>query len=121
MIERTKLSVAAISALLLLGGCARTQLGSDLHSAGAPCRDQQFKDKIALDECLTARERSVWAKDEPATLDIHDRFASRRLDLARQYDSGAITRKQYSEKLEQLDMDTRKELRQRREEIAAKQ
>jgi hypothetical protein len=117
---RQELSAVAISALLALGGCAeRSQLGSDLHAAGDACRQQNFKDKTSLDECLTAHERPLWAKEEPATLDVYDRFAQQRLDLARQYDSGAITRTQYSDKLDQLKSDIRHELRRRHEETAA--
>ena len=122
MVERKRQSVLALAMLLLLAGCAaRSQFVSDLHSAEAPCRDQHFKDKAALDDCLGARERPVWAREDPATLDLYDGFAKARAALARQYDSGAITEGQYSDKLDQLESDTAKAIDQRRKEVAAKQ
>ncbi len=119
MVGRKRRSVLALSMLLFVAACARSQLVSDLHSAEAPCRDQHFKDKAALDDCLGARERPVWAKDDPATLDLYDGFARARAALARQYDSGAITERQYSDKLDQLETETAKAIDQRRQEIAA--
>jgi hypothetical protein len=121
MIERKRRSVLALAMLLLLAACAKSQLVSDLHSAEAPCRDQHFKEKVALDDCLGARERPVWAREDPATLDLYDGFARARAALARQYDSGAITERQYSDKLDQLETETAKAIDQRRKEIAAKQ
>jgi hypothetical protein len=109
----------AIAALVLLAACARTPLGSDLHAAGADCRTQQFSDKAALVACLNQHERPVWAKDDPATLDIYDHFAEQRTALARRYDSGAITEPQYRAELDQLEADSRAALAERRKQTAA--
>lgn len=122
MNERSKqprLMVAA--AMLLLAGCARTQLGSDLHKVDAACEDQNFKNKSGLVSCLTEQERPVWAKDEPGTLDLYDSFAQQRARLAQQYDSGAITQQQYSDRLDQIETDTRKQLVERRKQTATTQ
>jgi hypothetical protein len=121
MAERKTYSVLALAMVLLVAACARSQLVSDLHSAEAPCRDQHFKDKAALDDCLGARERPVWAREDPATLDLYDGFARARAALARQYDGGTITERQYNDKLDQLESETAKTIDQRRQEIAAKQ
>jgi hypothetical protein len=122
MVERKKRSVLTLAMLLLLAACAaRSQLVSDLHSADAPCRDQHFKDKAGLDDCLSARERPVWAREDPATLDLYDGFAKARAALARQYDSGAITEGQYSDQLDQLESATAKAIDRRRQEVASKQ
>jgi hypothetical protein len=121
MVEHKRHSLLALAMLLFLAACVRSQLVSDLHSAEAPCRDQHFKGKATLDDCLGARERPVWAREDPATLDLYDGFARARTELARQYDSGAITERQYSDKLDQLETETAKAIDQRRKEIAAKQ
>jgi hypothetical protein len=42
-----------------------------------------FRDKSSLVQCLTEHERPVWAKEEPATLDLYDNFAAQRAELAR--------------------------------------
>jgi hypothetical protein len=121
MVEQKKRSVLALAMLLLLPACAQSQLASDLHSAEAPCRDQHVKDKASLDDCLSAHERPVWSREDPATLDLYDGFAKARAALARQYDSGAITEGQYSDQLDQLESTTVKAIDQRRKQVAAKQ
>jgi hypothetical protein len=121
MVERKRRPVLALAMLLSLAACAQSQLASDLHSAEAPCRDQHFKDKTGLDDCLSAHERPVWAKEDPATLDLYEGFAKARAQLARQYDSGAITEGQYSDQLDQLESATAKAIDQRRKQVAAKQ
>ncbi|HUC68503.1 MAG TPA: hypothetical protein VMA53_24000 [Stellaceae bacterium] len=120
MVERKKWSVLTVAMVLSLAACAHSQFVSDLHSAEAPCRDQHFKDKAGLDDCLSAHERPVWAREDPATLDLYDGFARARAALARQYDSGAITERQYSDQLEQLESATAKAIDQRRKQVAAK-
>jgi hypothetical protein len=120
MAEHKRGRILTLAMLLLLAACAKSQLVSDLQSAEAPCRDEHFTDKAGLDDCLGVHERPVWAKDDPATLDLYDGFARARAALARQYDSGAITERQYSDRLDQLEADTAKALDQRRKEIAAK-
>ena len=119
MAENPTRPALTVAAMLLLAACARTQLGADLHAAGADCRTQQFNDKSALVACLNAHERPVWAKDDPATLDIYDQFARHRATLAQQYDSHAITEQQYRAQLDQLEADSRAELAQRRKQTAA--
>lgn len=113
-----RLALAAAIALLL-ASCARTQLASDLQAAQAPCRDQGFKDKSALVTCLSEHERPVWARDDPATLDIYDRFAQDRAALARQYDDKAITQQQYRAQLDRLEAESREQLAERHKRAAA--
>ncbi len=115
-------SAIAIGAMLLLGGCAAgTQLEAALHAADAPCRDQDFKSKLALDECLTAHERPVWEKDEPATLGVYDSYAKKRAELGRELDGRLITREQYDDNLEQLNRSSGEELRRMRQQVAGKE
>lgn len=111
--------LAVLATVLLAAGCTSSKLVSDLHSADAPCRDQDFKQKSPLDACLSAHEQPVWAKDEPATLDIYEGYDRARAELARQRDSGTLTEDQYSDKLDQLNSQTAKELGDRRRELAA--
>lgn len=108
----------ALMTALMLAGCARTQLAADLRAAQAPCRDREFKDKSALAACLGEHERPVWAKDDPATLDIYDGFARERAALARHYDDGAITRQQYDAQLDRLESDARTQLAQRHKQAS---
>lgn len=121
MIEKPKWSRPAVAAALLLWGCTKTQLGADLHSADTSCEDRHFKDKTALVACLAKTERPVWARDEPATIDLYDDFAKQRTELARQYDSGAITQQQYRDRLDQLTASTRTKLTERRRQTATAQ
>lgn len=103
------------------GYAARPPLEADLHAAGAPCRDQDFKSKLALDECLTAHERPVWQKDEPATLGVYDEYAKKRAELGRELDGSLITRQEYDDNLEQLNRTSGEELRRLRQQVAGKE
>jgi hypothetical protein len=109
----------AVAFLILLAGCSQSKLGADLHEAGNDCRSQNFTEKTALVTCLNAHERPVWAKDDPKTLDIYDHFAEQRVALARQFDSGALTQKQYREQLDQLETQSRAAIAERRQQSAA--
>ncbi len=97
-----------------LAGCASNQLTTDLRSAQEPCRAQHFQDKSSLVRCLNERERPVWAKEDPGTLDVFDRFAAERTELARRYDGGALTSEQYQAELRRIEAGTRAQLADRR-------
>ena len=94
-------------------GCTSNQLTADLRSAQEPCRAQHFQDKSSLVRCLNERERPVWAKEDPGTLDLFDRFAAERTELARRYDGGALTREQYEAELRRIETGTRAQLTER--------
>ena len=97
-----------------LAGCASNQLTSDLRSAQEPCRVQHFQDKSSLVHCLNERERPVWAKEDPDTLDLFDHFAAERMELARRHDGGVLTREQYQAELQRIEAGTRAQLAARR-------
>jgi hypothetical protein len=92
-----RLLVPAV-ALLLLVGC-RSQLSSDLRAADAPCEGQKLPTKSALVACLDEKERPVWERESPTTLDAYDSFAKRREELAQQYDQRAIDEGRYKAEL----------------------
>lgn len=98
---------------LAIAGCA-SKLSSDLANAEEPCQEDTFSTKAALDTCLEQHERPVWTKEEPQTLDLYERFAAERRSLANQLDSGAITTKQYDQKLADLISEMRQEVAARR-------
>ena len=104
--------VAAI--VLTLADCASNQLTADLRSAQEPCRTQPFQERSSLVRCLNERERPVWAKEEPGTLDLFDRFAAERTALARRYDGRALTPEQYQSELRRIEDGTRAQLAERR-------
>jgi hypothetical protein len=114
---RTLLTAGVV---VLLAGCARSQLASDLHSADNDCRAQHFTGKSALVACLQQHERPVWAKESPATLDIYDHFAGQRAKLAQQYDAGTLTEPQYRAQLDALEAESRSDVAARAQQTAAK-
>jgi hypothetical protein len=100
--------------ILALAGCASNQLTADLRAAQEPCRAQHFEDKSSLVRCLNERERPIWAKEEPSTLDLFDRFAAQRTELARRYDGGRLSSEQYQTELRRIEAGTRTQLAERR-------
>jgi hypothetical protein len=104
--------VAAVAALTL-AGCA-SRLSRDLGAAEDPCHETDFAKKAALATCLELHERPVWAKDEPQTLDLYDRFAAARDRLAKERDGGAISEKQYEQQLADVAADLRGQIAARR-------
>ncbi|HEV2546348.1 MAG TPA: histidine kinase dimerization/phospho-acceptor domain-containing protein [Stellaceae bacterium] len=100
--------------VLALAGCASNQLTADLSSAHELCRAQHFHDKLSLVRCLNERERPVWAKEDPGTLDLFGRFAAERTEFARRYDGGALTAEQYQAELRRIEAGTRAQLAERR-------
>lgn len=108
----------AVATALALAGCA-SQLSHDLGSAEDPCHEATFAEKAELATCLELHERPVWAKDEPQTLDLYDRFAAARKVLAKQRDDGAISEKKYDQHLADVAADLRKQIAVRRAAEAA--
>lgn len=99
-------SLVVAAAALCLAGCD-SQLAYDLGKAEKPCHAEQFTEKAALVECLAARERPVWAQDEPQTLALYDQYATAREALAKDRDAGTISEKEYEERLGQVSGDFR--------------
>jgi hypothetical protein len=114
MIEIMPPMTLVAATVIALVGCASNQLTADLRSAQEPCRTQHFQDKSSLVRCLNERERPVWAKEDPGTLDLFDRFAAERTELARRYDGGALTAEQYQAELRRIEAGTRAQLAERR-------
>lgn len=109
--------VGAMLVAALLAACS-TQLESDLSHADGVCRDRDWPTKTALVSCLAAQERPVWAKDEPATLDVYDSYAARRRALAEALDQKKLTSDQYDDKLDELNRRAGAALKQRRRQEA---
>lgn len=107
-------TILAAAAIVALAGCASNQLTADLRSAQEPCRAQHFQDKSSLVRCLNERERPVWAKEDPRTLDLFDRFAAQRTELAQRYDGGGLSAEQYQAELRRIEAGTRAQLTERR-------
>jgi hypothetical protein len=103
----------AVATALALAGCA-SQLSRDLGNAEGPCHEETFAKKAELATCLALHERPVWAKDEPQTLDLYDRFAAARAALAKERDDGTISEKQYDRQLADVAADLRKQIAARR-------
>jgi hypothetical protein len=104
----------ALAAALFAAGCT-SQLSYDLGMAEDACHARTWPTKAALAACLTARERPVWAKDEPQTLDLYDGFAAARGELAQAFDRGALSGDQYSDRLDQLAQDFHARIMARRQ------
>lgn len=102
-----------LAGALALSACA-SALQSDLATAEAPCHKQKFAEKTALAQCLTEAERPVWAKDEPQTLDLYDRFAAGRTALAERRDAGTLSEEEYEQRLDALAQDLRGRIAARR-------
>lgn len=115
--ERRMRRSIVLAAALLATGCS-SQLSSDLRAAGAPCEDRQWPNKAALAACLDSRERPVWARDEPSTLELYDAFARQRDALARQYDQGSLTDEQYRAKLDRTATEFKARIANRRKAAA---
>jgi hypothetical protein len=98
--------IAAAAAALALAGCD-SQLAYDLGKAEKPCHAENYEKKSPLVECLTARERPVWAQDEPQTLGLYDQYATARAELAQERDEGTISEKAYEAQLADLSRDFR--------------
>ena len=98
--------IAAAAAALALAGCD-SQLAYDLGKAEKPCHAANFAAKSALVDCLTSRERPVWATDEPQTLDLYDQYAAARGELAKQRDAGTLSEKDYETRLGEISRDFR--------------
>src|SRR5579885_711190 len=95
-----------------------SQLSYDLGKAEDACHETRWPGKEPLVRCLDARERPVWAKDEPATLDLYNRFARERADLASQFDQGKLDEAQYRDRLAAVEHDLRAEITARRQSVA---
>jgi hypothetical protein len=104
---------SAAAAIVTLAGCASNQLTADLRSAQEPCRAQHFQDKSSLVRCLNEHERPVWAREDPGTLDLFDRFAAQRTELAQRYDGGGLSAEQYQAELRRIEAGTRAQLAER--------
>jgi len=102
--------ICRVAAALLLAGCSVSKLSADLRAADAACQDQDWHDKTSLVDCLAARERPVWAKDEPATLALYDAFAAERADLAHRFDQGSLTQAQYGAELARTEAEYRRRI-----------
>ncbi len=105
----------SLAMALALGGCA-SQLTYDLGKAEDPCHAETFAKKADLAACLAARERPVWAKDEPQTLDLYDQYAAARAALATQRDDGTLSEEQYEKQLADVSADFRARITDRRAE-----
>jgi hypothetical protein len=103
--------------MVLLAGCGtgRSQFSRDLSAAEGSCTGQAWPSKTAAVACLHERERSVWAREEPDTLDLYEAFAARRDALAREYDRGLMNQADYDAKLAALKSDALAQLKARRE------
>jgi hypothetical protein len=106
----------ALVALAACGG-GGSQLAQDLRSAEASC-DKDWPTKSQLVACLDTKDHQVWAKEEPATLDLYDSFARKRDALARDFDEKKIDKNQYFERLRKLKDETRAQMAARRGEIS---
>jgi hypothetical protein len=107
---RFRVLVAGVALAACSGG---SQLARDLHSAESSC-DKDWPTKSQFVACLDSKDRQVWAKEEPATLDLYDRFARRRDALARDFDRKEIDEHQYLERLHKLKHETRAQMAARR-------
>jgi len=92
-----------------------SQLAHDLRSAESSC-DKDWPTKSQLVACLDSKDHQVWAKEEPATLDLYDTFAWQRDALARDFDQKKIDEHQYLERLHELKDQTRAQMAARRSE-----
>jgi hypothetical protein len=90
-----------------------SQLSRDLHSAESSC-DRDWPTKTQLVACLDSKDHQVWAKEEPATLDLYDTFARQRDALARDFDQKKIDEDQYLKRLRKLKDETRAQMMARR-------
>ena len=96
-----------------VAACA-SQLAYDLGKAEEPCHAEKYVAKSPLVECLAGRERPVWARDEPQTLDLYDQFAAAREALAQERDAGKLTDAEYEKRLSDLAGDFRARVTDRR-------
>lgn len=103
----------AAAIVVALAGRTGNQLTTGLRSAQEPCRAQHFHDKSSLVRCLNERERPVRAKEDPDTVDLFDRFAAERAELARRYHGGAVTAEQYHAERRRTEAGTRAQLAER--------
>jgi hypothetical protein len=104
--------VLLLATILLAAGCS--VLRSDLSGAEAPCHNRKFSTKTEFVQCLAAQERPVWAKDEPATLDLYDAYDGQRAALAQKRDRDELTEDQYRSDLETLGTEMRQRIAERR-------
>jgi hypothetical protein len=72
---------------------AATNINADLAAADQACA--AIADQIQKTDCFNARERTVWLKDSPESIDSFDLFSARRTQLINQYSTGVITWGEY--------------------------
>ena len=94
------LVIAGLLAGLLaaLPAGAATTIGSvdinaDLAAADKPCL--AIDDPLPKTECFNQRERPVWLKDSPASIDSFDIFCAHRSQLISALASGSISQGEY--------------------------
>jgi hypothetical protein len=72
---------------------AATNINADLAAADQACA--AIPDQIQKTDCFNSRERLVWLKDSPESIDSFDLFSARRSQLINQYSTGTISWGQY--------------------------
>ena len=72
---------------------AATDINADLAAADKACL--AIEDQIRKTDCFNARERAVWLRDSPESIDSFDLFAARRTQLINQFSTGVITSGEY--------------------------
>ena len=68
-------------------------INADLATADQPCL--AIEDPLPKTECFNRRERLVWLKDSPASIDSFDIFCAHRSQLINALASGSITQGEY--------------------------
>ena len=68
-------------------------INADLAAADQPCL--AIEDPLPKTECFNRRERLVWLKDSPASIDSFDIFCAHRSQLISALASGSITQGEY--------------------------
>ena len=90
--------------LTLLGLLAATPAGASViitytdinaHLAAADQGCAGIDDPIQKTDCLNVRERAVWLRDSPDSIDRFDLFAARRTQLINALSSGVISQGEY--------------------------
>jgi hypothetical protein len=102
-----------LAAALGVASCD-SPLAYDLGKAEQPCHAERYAQKSALVECLAERERPVWQRDEPQTLDLFDQYAAQRGAIAKERDAGTLTDDQYEKRLSDLAREFRARVTDRR-------